>query len=142
MVEITVSFDIKEEPSKEKIYEELNWYDTLRQKMIVFHGGKLAFKYKEDEYLVKMGAAERQRRGIKSTYRMLPIVEDLVVSNHFRMDKTTNKKEIEGWFYSSNYINDISVENISDEEIIFKVPDTDLDDFCIDLEGQGFNFNG
>ena len=138
MAEIMVLFRIKEEPSKEKISEELNWYDTIKQKMLVFHGGKLAFKYKEDEYLVKMGAVERQRRGIKSTYRMLPIVEEMEVDNHFKMVKTTDRKEIENWFYSSSYINDISIDNINAEGIVFEVPDNEKEDFCNDLEGQGF----
>ena len=140
MVEVTVFLNIKEEPSKEKVNEELNWYDTIKQKMLVFQGGKLSFKYKEDNYLVKMGAVERQSRGIKSTYRMLPEVEDLVVSNHFKMVKTTNKKDIENWFYSSEYINDISVDNITDESIIFKVSDNEKENFCDDLEGQGFRY--
>ena len=135
-----VLFEIKEEPSKEKVNEELNWYDTVKQKILVFHGGKLAFKYREDEYLVKMGATERQRRGIKSTYRMLPVVEDLTVDNHFRMTKTTNKEEIEKWFYSSSYINDIFIDSISDDLIVFEVPDNEKEDFCDDLEGQGFKY--
>jgi len=140
MVEVMVLFEIKEEPSKEKVNEELNWYDTVKQKILVFHGGKLAFKYREDEYLVKMGATERQRRGIKSTYRMLPVVEDLTVDNHFRMTKTTNKEEIEKWFYSSSYINDIFIDSISDDLIVFEVPDNEKEDFCDDLEGQGFKY--
>jgi len=140
MAEITVLFKVTDEPDKEKINEELNWYDTIKQKMLVFHGGKLSFRYREDDYLVKMGAAERQRRGIKSTYRMLPEVEDIVVGNHFKMIRSTNKKEIENWFYSSSYINDIFVNGKTDEGIIFEVPENDKEDFCDDLEGQGFKY--
>jgi hypothetical protein len=138
MAEITVFFNIKDEPKKEKVNEELNWYDTIKQKMLVFHGGKLAFKYKEDEFLVKMGAEERQRKGIRSTYRMLPIVEDLEVNNHFDMIRKTNQKQIESWFYSSEYVNDISVEDITKESIIFEVPDSMEEDFCDEIEEHGF----
>ena len=141
MSEITVLFDIKEEPTKEKVNEELNWYDTIKQEMLVFRGGKLAFRYKEDEYLVKMGEAERQRRGIKSTYRMLPEVEDLIVCNHLEMKKITNKKIVEEWFNGSDYIDDIFVVNETDKEITFEVPDDRKEDFCDDLEWEGFSFN-
>ena len=96
MSEITVLFDIKEESSKEKINEELNWYDIIKQKMLVFHGGKLAFRYKEDDYLIKMGEEERHRRGIKSTFRMLPEVEELIVDNHFSMNRA--------YFFNINHI--------------------------------------
>jgi hypothetical protein len=138
MAEITVFFNIKKEPKKEKVNEELNWYDTIKQKMLVFHGGKLAFKYKEDEFLVKMGAEERQRKGIRSTYRMLPEVEDLEFDNHFAMIRKTNQKIIENWFYSSEYVNDVSVEDITKESIVFEVPDNIEEDFCDDIEGHGF----
>ncbi len=140
MSEITVLFNIKEEHSKEQVYEKLNWYDTIQQKMLVFYGGKLSFRYREDDYLVKIGAAERQRRGIKSTYRMLPEVEDLEVNNHFDMVKITNKKEIENWFYSYNLDHNSDIEEITGESIIFEVPDNEKEDFCDDLEGKGFRY--
>jgi hypothetical protein len=138
MAEITVFFNIKKEPTREKVNEELNWYDTIKQKMLVFHGGKLAFKYKEDDFLVKMGAEERQRKGIKSTYRMLPEVEDIEFDNHFSMIRKTNQKIIENWFYSSEYVNDVSVEDITKESIVFEVPDNIEKDFCYDIEEHGF----
>ena len=141
MPEIIVPLKVKEEPIKEKINEELNWYDTIKGEMLVFHGGKLSFRYKEDDYLVKLGAEERQRRGIKSTYRMLPIVENLEVKNYNKVNKITNRKEIENWFYISAYVNDIFVEDITDESIVFEVPDNEKEDFCDDLDGQGFRFN-
>ena len=140
MAEITVFFNIKKEPKKEKVNEELNWYDTIKQKMLVFHGGKLAFRYKEDEFLVKMGVVERQRRGIKSTYRMLPEVEDIEFDNHFAMITKTNQKIIENWFYSSEYVNDISIEDITNNSIIFEVSDNIEKDFCDDLDSNGFKY--
>ena len=138
MSEVSVFFNIKEEPIKEKINEELNWYDTIQQKMLVFCGGKLIFKYREDPYLVKIGETERQKIGIKSTYRMLPEVEELEVCNYFKINKETNKKQIENWFYSSDYVNDTFIEDITEDLIVFKVPDNEKEDFCDDLEGNGF----
>jgi hypothetical protein len=140
MAEITVFFNIDKEPKKEKVNEELNWYDTIQRKMLVFHGGKLSFKYKEDDFLVKMGAEERQRRGIRSTYRMLPVVEDLEVSNHFDMIRKTNQKIIENWFYSSEYVDDVSVDDITKESIVFEVPDNIENDFFDELDSNGFKY--
>ena len=140
MAEIAVFFNIKEEPNKEKINEELKWYDTIKQEMLFFNGGKLTFKYKEDDYLVKIGASERQRRGIKSTFRMLPEVEEVIVANYFNMIRKTNQKQIENWFYSSEYVNDIFVEDITNESIIFEVPDNLENDFFDELDNNGFKY--
>ncbi len=140
MAEITIFFNIKEEPLKEKINEELNWYDTIKQKMLVFNGGKLSFKYKEDDYLVKMGATERQRRGIRSTYRMLPEIEDLIVDNHFKIIKTTNKKEIEEWFYDYNIDHNSEIGSILEDSIIVQVPKNEEDEFFDQLDSNGFMY--
>ncbi len=140
MVEISVLLRIKDEPSKEKINEELNWYDTIKQEMLVFHGGKLSFRYQEDPYLVKLGAEERQRRGIKSIYRMLPQVEDLVVNNYFNMVKDSNRKEIESWFCNYNIYHDSDIEDITGESIIFNVPDNEQEEFCDELDRHGFEY--
>ncbi len=140
MAEITVLYNIKEEPSKEKINEELKWYDIIKKEMQYFKGGKLAFKYKEDEYLVKMGKEERQRRGIKTTYRTLPLVEDLEVNNHFNMIKTTNQKNIEKWFNSYNNYSEATIEETNRESIVFEVPDNEKEDFCYELERRGFKY--
>lgn len=140
MADIKVIFSIKEKPSKEKVNEKLNWYDNIKQEMLTFHGGKLTFKYKEDKYLVKMGEEERLRKGIKSTYRMLPEVEDLQVDNHFDMVKETNQKKIEDWFYNSEYADESTIESMSNNSINFNVPDNMEEDFYRDLEGQGFKY--
>ena len=140
MAEIKVFFNIKEEPTKDKINEELNWYDTVQHKMLVFHGGKLTFRYKEDPYLVKMGAAERNRMGIKSTYRMLPEVEDLEVNNHFKMIRSTNQKQIETWFYNYNIDHNAEIEDITGDSIIFQVPKNEEEDFFNQLDREGFKY--
>jgi hypothetical protein len=69
---------------------------------------------------------------------MLPEVEDLEFDNHFAMIRKTNQKIIENWFYSSEYVNDVSVEDITKESIVFEVPDNIEEDFCDDIEGHGF----
>ena len=140
MAEVKVLFNIKEEPLVEKINEELNWYDIIKKEMIILHGGKLSFRYKKDEYLVKMGEEERQKRGIKSVYRMLPEASDVEIKNYNNIKKETNRKEIENWFYSSSYINDVFVDGIDDEGIILEVGDNEKEDFCYQLERQGFKF--
>ena len=140
MVEITALFRFKEIPSKERINEEHNWYDEIKQEMLVFKGGKLSFEYKEDKYLVKMGEVERGKRGITSTYRMMPKIEDLEVDNHFKMIEVTNRKKIERWFDSYSNYTDASIERIDSRGIVFDVPEKEVDDFYYQLERQGFDY--
>jgi len=140
MAEIKVLFSIKEGPSVEKANEELSWYDIIKKEMVILHGGKLSFRYKKDDYLVKMGEEERQKRGINSVYRMLPEAADVEIKNYNNIKKETNRKKIENWFYSSAYINDIFIDGVDDEGIAFEVEDKEKDDFCYQLERQGFNF--
>jgi hypothetical protein len=54
------------------------------------------------------------------------------------MNRKTNQKIIENWFYSSEYVNDVSVEDITKESIVFEVPDNIEEDFCDDIEEHGF----
>ncbi|HUS49289.1 MAG TPA: hypothetical protein VMZ91_03945 [Candidatus Paceibacterota bacterium] len=140
MAEITALFRFKEIPSKEIINEEHNWYDNIKQEMLVFKGGKLSFEYKEDEYLVKMGEVERTKRGIISTYRMMPKIEDLEVDNHFKMTEVTNKNNIEKWFDSYGNYTEASIERIEPRGIVFEVPENEVDDFYYQLERQGFDY--
>ena len=140
MAEITVIYKIKEESSKEKINQELKWYDIIKKEMQYFQGGKLGFKYQEDEYLIKMGKEERQRRGIKTTFRVLPEVEDLEVNNYFNMVKTTNQKNIEKWFNNYNNYSEATIEETNKTDIVFEVPNSEKEDFCEELERQGFRY--
>ena len=102
MKEITVLFKISETPVEEKINRELCWYDTVKKEMIILSGGKLDFEYKKDDYLVKMGNEEKQRRGITSVYRLLPKASDVVVKNYnkikvylFGEEKKEEKNKVE-----------------------------------------------
>ena len=108
--------------------------------MQVLIGGKLTFIYEEDDYLIKMGEVERKRRGISSTYRMLPKAEKVEVENYNITNRTTNQKEIEKWFSSYlNYNNsNISIESKEYIAIEFNVPEKEIDDFTYQAERNGF----
>jgi hypothetical protein len=140
MKEVTALFSIKEEPTKEKAETALKWYDTVKQEMVVLYGGKLDFEYKEDEYLVKMGAEERRKKGFSNSFRLLPKVVDVEIKNYNKIKKITNQKQIENWFNSSTFVNDIFITNKNEEGIVFEVSDNEIDDFCYQLERQGFRF--
>ena len=140
MAEVTVLFDIKEEPVKEKIHRELFWYDIIKQEMLIFNGGKLNFKYKKDDYLVKMSEKERQSKGILSIYRTLPEVEDIIICNYAKTVKVTNQEKIEDWFFDYNTDHNSLVEGTVENSIIFNVPDNEYEGFCDNLEGHGFRY--
>ena len=139
---ITVLFRIKSEPVRENIQRDLNWYDNVKQKMQVLRGGKLGFEYREDEYLVSMGEGERNHRGIRSTYRLMPKVEDLEVINYNNIKTTSNRKEVEKWFDNySNYNNSsVSIVSYENEGIEFDVPFNEMNDFVYSCERKGFNY--
>lgn len=140
MSAITVLYNIKSGPVKENLKRELNWYDTIKQEMQVFEGGKLGFEYKEDEYLVAMGEEGRKRRGITTTFRMLPKVEELKVVNYNNIKTTDNEKEVRKWFDNYTNYNDSDAIVISSDGngIEFDVPNKETDDFLYDCERHGF----
>ncbi len=140
MAEVTISFDIRREPCRENINRELLWYDTIKKELLEFHGGELSFEYKEDDYLVAMGEQERKNRGITSTFRALPVVKDLSVTNYKKSTKKTNEKEIREWFKRYLNYNDsnIIIESSNVNEINFYVPEDEIDDFVYDAERNGF----
>ena len=139
---VTILYINKSEPVKENIDRELNWYDTIKKEMQVFQGGKLTFKYKEDDYLVKMKEEERIKNNIKSNYRLLPVVEELEITNYNKSNKVSNKNKVEKWFNS--YINytdeDITISNKNDIEIDFDVPEKEVENFLDACERQGFSY--
>ncbi len=142
MPTIIVLFKTDEKATKEKLDRELNWYDIIKQEMLILRGGKLVFEYKEDDYLIKMGEEERKRRGINSTYRLLPKVEDIEVVNYNNINKTNNKREIEKWFSSYLNYNDSGIifESSDNIGIEFNVPKKEVDDFSYQLERNGFGY--
>lgn len=144
MATITVMYNIKSEPFKEKIKRELRWYDNIKQEMQIFKGGKLGFEYKEDKFLVAMGEQERKRRGITSIYRMLPKVEEFEFINYGKMKTTTNENKIRKWFddYLNYNISNVVVISSDRDSIDFDVPEKEEDDFLYDCERNGFRTRG
>ena len=139
MPEITILYKTRTEPVRENIDRELLWYDGLKKEMMIFYGGKLNMEYKEDEYLVAMGAEERKNKGITSTYRMLPRVVDLEIVNYNKNETTTNKIEVKKWF--DNYVNynitNAFIVGFDGDGIIVNVPEKEMDDFLYQAERNG-----
>ena len=104
-----------------------------------FKGGSLSFEYKEDPYLVSLGKEERVRNGINFTWRMIPRATDLMVKD---IKNISNKDEIKKCF--KDYVNyndsEASIEDINDDNIIFNVPDNEIDDFTFELDRKRFNY--
>lgn len=140
MPEVIVLYKVETGPVRENIDRELNWYDPIKQEMQIFNGGILDFKYKEDDYLISMGVEERQRRGISTTYRMLPHVKDLKVVNYNNVKTTVNKVEVKKWFddYVNYNITNASMIGFSRGGITFDVPKKEIDDFLYQAERNGF----
>ena len=139
MPEVVVLYKIRREPTREKGEKPLQWYDSIRGEMIPFFGGRLGFEYKEDKYLVAMSHEERIKKGITSTYRMLPKVEDVEIVNYNKMKTTTNERDIKKWF--DNYVNynitEASIVGFDRSGITVSVSDEELDDFLYQAERCG-----
>ena len=139
MPEVTVLYKYNTQPVRENIERELKWYDQIRGELLTFHGGKLDFEYKEDEYLVAMGQEERSRRGIATTFRMVPKVGNLKVVNYNKTETTNNEKVVKKWF--DNYLNynntNVSMIGFNREGMMVDVPDNELDDFLYQAERHG-----
>jgi hypothetical protein len=142
MATVLVPFQMRELVPKEPIQRELCWYDPLREEMRIFFGGQLKFEYREDDYLVAMSPDERRRRGIKSTYRLLPKVEELQVRNYNNTVRTSNRHRVFSWF--RDYINynntDATISDQTHYGVEFSVPDDEVSDFVYDLERNGLSF--
>jgi hypothetical protein len=123
----------------EKVKRELFWYDPLKKIMLRFEGGQLKFEYQEDKFLVEMGESERKRKGIKSTYRMMPKVIDLEIKDNKR---ETDKDKLKKWFDQYLNYNDSGseIDNENNDNIAFVVPDDEVDDFSYQLSRNNFEF--
>lgn len=140
MPKVTVLFDIKREPIRENIQRELLWHDGLKNELLTFYGGRLAFEYKEDEYIVNMKSEEKVKRSITTTYRMLPKVEDLEIINYNKTKIITNEIKVKQWF--DNYINynntNVSIINLDKQGMLVDIPEKEMDDFLYQAERNGF----
>jgi len=139
MPEVTVLYQSNTKPVRENIERELRWYDQVRGELLIFHGGKLGFEYREDDYLVEMGQEERLKRGISTTFRMIPKVENLKVVNYNKTETITNEKVVKKWF--DNYVNynvtNASIVELNRNGVTVNVSDDELDDFLYQAERHG-----
>ena len=140
MPEVTIIFNVKNEPVKEKVERELFWHDGLKGELLRFFGGKLSFEYREDEYIVAMHPSERKRRGITTTYRMLPKVEDIEVINYNKTRITSNEKDVRKWFgdYLNYNITDASIIGGDRNSLTIEVSEDGIDDLLYQSERKGF----
>ena len=142
MPEVTILFKARTEPVRENIQRELLWHDDIRGELLTFHGGELGFEYKEDEYLVAMGEEERRKRGITSTFRMLPVVKDLEVVNYNKTKVIDQKEQVEKWLSRYMAYNDTNISIVADVRagLVIDVPEEEADDFLYDAERNGIGF--
>ncbi len=129
---ITIYFSAKNKNIKEKVENNLQWYDVVLKKMNTFKGGKLEFKYQKDEELEKLG--------YKNPYRTLPQVVELerTVSK-----KITNKDEVIKWFkdYLNYNNNNIEIISSGSNGIEIDVPEKEVDDFKYQLDRNRFDYS-
>ena len=134
---ILINYSIIKEAIKVKLEKRLTWYDDIKREMMTFSGGRLVFDYKEDGFLAKMAVDERARRGITSTFRMIPRVEDVEIK---RFKDSSNKEKI--YKFYTDYLNynnsEITIANQNDKGILFLVNEEEVDDFTYQLERSGF----
>lgn len=142
MPTIVIKCKIEDNFVKESLVQELYWYDNLKKELLKFNGTRLEFEYRQDPYILKMDKEERENRGIKTSYRLLPKPVSLNIVNYNKKNIKDNKKEVISFF--ENYLNynntKISIENEYSEEIIFNVPEEEVDDFTYQLERNGFEY--
>jgi len=139
MKQITITYRKIDKPSKALSKNKLQWYDPLKREMQHFEGGRLEFKYKEDDYLIDLGVEERLKQGIHNTFRLLPTVTDLEVKT---IIKITDNKIFKKFF--DNYLNYNTSEiiaNLGHKHVaICLVPNNEVEDFSYQLDRQGFHY--
>lgn len=138
MKQIIVTYRNRTQPSKTLVKSNLQWYDPVKKEMLCLEGGSLEFEYKEDEYLVAMGATERLNRGIRSTFRLLPKAVNLEIkSTKGVLDDKLFLKFFDNYLnYNTSEITIDTKKNLA----ICTVPDGESEDFSYQLNRQGFNY--
>ncbi len=129
---ITIYFSAKNKNIKEKVENNLLWYDVVLKKMNTFKGGKLEYKYQKDEELEKLG--------YKNPYRTLPQVVEL---ERTISKKITNKDEVNKWFKDYMNYNNSSIELISSgaNGIEINIPEKEVEDFKYELDRNRFDYS-
>ena len=123
---ISVLVNIPNTQITEKVKEEkdLCWYDPEDKKMLHFKGGKLSFDYKYDEK--------------KKKYKVVPKVEDIEIN---KIVIKRDKDIILKWFDKQYLSTSISVQTENNENVIFEVPEDELDDFLHILDRNRFEYS-
>lgn len=139
MKEIIVIYRNRTSPSKTLVTNNLQWYDPIKKEIQLFEGGQLEFEYKEDEYLVAIGASERNKRGIRSTFRLLPKISDLKIkSTRGVLDDKIFIKFFDNYLNYNNSSITIDISNV--KRALCIVADEEVEDFSYQLNRQGFNY--
>ena len=127
---LTINFSTKNKNIKEKVENNLQWYDTILKKMNTYKGGKLEYKYQKDEELEKLG--------YDNPYRILPEVAELekTISK-----SVSNKEEVIKWF--KNYMRNSDIELISSGSngIEINVPEKEVNNFKYELDRNRFDYS-
>ena len=127
---LTINFSTKNKNIKEKVENNLQWYDTVLKKMNTYKGGKLEYKYQKDEELEKLG--------YDNPYRILPEVAELekTISK-----SVSNKEEVIKWF--KNYMRNSDIELISSGSngIEINVPEKEVNNFKYELDRNRFDYS-
>lgn len=139
MKSITVFYPEKREIIDVEINNDLYWYDNIKKEMCHFKGSHLDFEYKEDDFLIKMGKSERLKRGINTTYRLVP----KATGKKIRKNKTVKdvkkvKAEIKNFINYNDAVLEIVSEN--NDYVNVLVPDNSIEDFCYHMERQSVRF--
>ena len=131
MKDIKILYNFKNEEIKEKINNDLMWYDDVKKEMLYFKGSKLSFKYVEDDYLVK--------KGLKNTFRMLPFVEEVYNKIYKKVsDKDDVLNFVNNYYNYNNYYLNIMGED--KEGLNIEIEDSGVEDFSYELERLGFSY--
>jgi len=127
---LTINFSTKNKNIKEKVENNLQWYDTVLKKMNTYKGGKLEYKYQKDEELEKLG--------YDNPYRILPEVAELekTISK-----SVSNKDEVIKWFKSYMRNSDIEIISSGSNGIEINIPEKEVDDFKYQLDRKRFDYS-
>ena len=109
---------------KTKINKNLSWYDVDKKEMMTFVGGRLSFKYKYDNTL------------IKPKYRLLPYVEDL---EEFKEVSIIDSGAIDKWL-KAHQNSDFDIDIIGSDtsgSVLLTILESELQDVIDSLDIDG-----
>lgn len=111
---------------KNKVEQNILYYDPITKKLIKQRGGKIETKYVYDDNT--------------KSYILKPVVVDVYRNDRKQID---NIDKIKKWFNTYKNYNDgieLDEDKSNDNMLIFSVQNKELDDFAYQLDRQGFAF--